>query len=528
VLPGSIGLVVGLAGGVVLLWALSRAQARHAREAAAQILEETRRDARQIAERAEQDAEAQRRSLEREDEEELAAERQELDDFAAELDERDEVLANREADAGELQAEVEAKEFAVEETTARAERLGAQAREARDALVLQLEENSGKTRDQLLEQIVHDRVSKARLQAQMRLRQVEEEQTTEAAAHAERIVTIAIDRYNGVGHLERIQNAIPIRDRKTLDAFATEGSPALRVFAEEVDCELITDFDAGTATVRGDDPLAREVARRVLRQIANRSIRSPDRVRSIARQVKGEVDREVQNAGRKAVRLLGLRKVHPDVVHLVGRLKYRLSYSQNQWKHAVEVGYLSGLLAAEMGLDVRAARRGGLLHDIGKAMTHDHEGSHAVLGADVARRCGEDELISNAIGAHHNDEPPIGPLAHIVAAADAISGARPGARRESVANYVRRIQEIQEIASRSPAVRRVDVMHAGREVRVIVGGAEQGDIDDTERIGGSTVGDAELHPLAEQIARTLESELTFAGQIRVTVIRESKAVTIAS
>lgn len=524
----SIGLVAGLAAGVGLLWGLARARGRHARQAAARIVEAAERDVQQIARRAEQDAETQRRALEIEDESELEAERKELDDYAAELAEREDLLAARDTDAYELQADVEAKEAAVATTMNRVEVLEVSVSEARGMLALGLEARSGKTRGEILEQMVRDRIGKARLHAQMRLRKAEEEQTTEAAAHAERILGIAIDRYNGVGHLERIQNAVPIRDRKTLDAFAQEGSRALSAFSEEVGCELIIDVDAGTATVRGDDPLGREVARRVLRQIANRSIHSPERIRNIARQVKGEVDREVQNAGRRALRILGLKKAHPDIMHLVGRLKYRLSYSQNQWKHAVEVGYLAGLIAQEMGLDVRAARRGGLLHDIGKAMTHDHEGSHAMLGADVARRCGEDEVIANAIGAHHGDETPHGPVADIVAAADAISGARPGARRESVANYVRRIQEIQEIASRASAVRRVDVMHAGREVRVFVGGAEQGDIDDAERIGGDTLGDDELHPLAERIARSLEDELTFAGQIRVTVIRESKAVTIAS
>ncbi|MEE8408229.1 MAG: HDIG domain-containing metalloprotein, partial [Myxococcota bacterium] len=299
-------------------------------------------------------------------------------------------------------------------------------------------------------------------------------------------------------------------------------------FSEEIGCDLACDVDAGTATVRGDDPLAREVARRVLRQIVNRSIHAPDRIRSIAKQVKGEVDREVQNAGRKAIRMLGIQRVHPDIMHLVGRLKYRLSYSQNQLKHAIEVAYISGMIANELGLDAGQARRGGLLHDIGKAMTHDHEGSHAVLGAEVARQCGEEEIIANAIGAHHYDERPLGPIAYIVAAADAISGARPGARRESVTNYVRRIQDIQEIASRSPAVRRVDVMRAGREVRVIVAGAELGAINESETSGGPLLRNDELQPLALDIVRDLEEELTFAGQIRVTVIRESRAVSIAS
>jgi len=211
----------------------------------------------------------------------------------------------------------------------------------------------------------------------------------------------------------------------------------------------------------------------------------------------------------------------------VGRLKFRLSYSQNQLKHAIEVGYLAGMIAQELGLNVLQARRGGLLHDIGKAMTHDHEGSHAVLGAEVARRCGEEEIIANAIGSHHNDEPMETPIAHIVTAADAISGARPGARRETVTLYLDRINSIQKIASRSKAVERVDVMHAGREVRVVIAGQDRGDIEDTDQRSTIDFDDEQLHPLAEEIARELEEEVIFPGQIRVTVIRESRSVSIA-
>jgi ribonuclease Y len=279
--------------------------------------------------------------------------------------------------------------------------------------------------------------------------------------------------------------------------------------------------------VRGDDPLARELARRVLRQLAALKDCDPDKIRAAARTLKMEVDREVQAAGRRAARVLEVGRLHPDILHLVGRLKYRLSYSQNQWRHSIEVGYLAGMMAEELGLDVAQARRGGLLHDIGKAMTHDHEGSHAVLGAEVARRCGEEEIVANAIGAHHNDEPPKSAIAHIVTAADAMSGARPGARRESVTQYLNRIQDLQRIASRSPAVRRVDIMQAGREVRVVVAGEERGAIDASERHDGPIVADADIQPLAQEIARSIQSELTFAGQIKVTVIRESRSVAIA-
>ena len=296
---------------------------------------------------------------------------------------------------------------------------------------------------------------------------------------------------------------------------------------EQIGFELRTIAEKkNTLLVQGDNPLAREVARRVIRQLANRSITAPNKVRAISSRTREEVEREVQNAGRKATRIFGMKNVHPEVLELVGRLKFRLSYSQNQLKHAIEVAYLSGLMAEELGLNIAHAQRGGLLHDIGKALTHEREGSHAVLGAEVARRCGEDEVIANAIGSHHHDEPMETPIATIVTAADALSGARPGARRETATLFLERVQQIEEIARRDSGVERVEIMHGGREVRVIVGGQQLGH-DAAEQKGKSPIGDEALHPLAEDIAQDIEDEVIYPGQVRVTVIRESRATSIA-
>ncbi len=523
-----VALFAGGAAGLSLMWWIGRSHHRRACHARNTLLRETERELEHRRVETEQQIQQSEAELDREAAEELDAQQREINDYANEIEEREQVLHLRENDVAELKKEVRGREAAAQEEKEEIKRL----RKERDALVsrgqAKLEEISGLAAEDAVARLVQEWVEKAEHLGQVRVRSHEELVKEDAADDAARLMGTVIDRYAGVSHLERVQNAIPIPDQRTLSAFAAPDSPAHNAFADAVGCELLCDETAGTATVRGDDPLDREVARRMLRQIANRSIHSPDRVRAIAKQVKGEVDREVQNAGRKALRTLGLRKVAPEILHLVGRLKFRLSYSQNQLKHAIEVAHLSGMLAEELGVDVRLARRGGLLHDIGKALTHEREGSHAVLGAEVARRCGEDELVANAIGAHHNDEPPQGPIARIVTAADALSGARPGARRESVTSYINRIQDIQEIASRSPVVKRVDVMHAGREVRVIVAGEERGAIDEQDRSSGPAVSDTELFPLAQEIARTLEDEIPFAGQIRVTVIRESRAVSVAT
>lgn len=404
------------------------------------------------------------------------------------------------------------------------ERLGAKRRVAETKAVVRLEERGGLTLIDAREQRCTAVVGSFELRLQKTLRARETQLREAASGVAERLMATVADRYAGEGHVERVQNTIPFADRSTLDVLADPAGLAHRAFIDVVGCSLVAEQEG--LAIRGDDPLAREIARRVLRQLANRASADADVVRKIAAQVTDEVRREVHNAARKAARTLDVGMVHPEVLELVGRLRFRLSYSQNQWKHAVEVGFLAGMLAEEMGLDARLARRGGLLHDIGKALTHEREGSHAVLGAEVARRCDEDPIVANAIGSHHNDEPPETAIAHIVTAADAMSGARPGARRESSLAYDERLVAIQDIATAAhPAVQRVDIMQAGREVRVVVAGEER---EVHGEIGSAPlIGDADLHPLAQSIARQLEENIAFAGQIRVTVIRESRSIAVA-
>lgn len=391
----------------------------------------------------------------------------------------------------------------------------------------ELELKCGQTTIEVRNQLVREAIEKAELNVLMRLRENEATQNEMAAIESRRIMQTVIERYDGASHLERVQNTIYIEDPQAFAAMLDPAGACRVAFFEETACELVLDEEQHNITVRGEDPLAREIARRILVQLHGVRHNQGDKIHSLANQIKMKIDREVQNAGRKALRALGLDRVHPDVLQLVGRLKFRLSYSQNQWRHAIEVGQLAGLLAAELKLDTVTARRGGLLHDIGKAMTHDHDGSHAILGANVARECGEDEVVVNAIASHHNDEPATSPIALIVTAADALSGGRPGARRESVTQYLTRIQEIQRIASTSPAVQRVDIMQAGREVRVVVAGNSHGIIDPNEHHNGPTLDESELQPLAHKIAQQIENELTFAGQIKITIIRESKIIAVA-
>jgi ribonuclease Y len=386
---------------------------------------------------------------------------------------------------------------------------------------------SGFSRASALEHLREQHISQQTLLLQQHIHTHNAETAESAPSHASRILGLIGDRYSGVGHQERIQNTFPHTEAPCIAPLLNQDS-ATAAFLQHTGAEAVPDANAQVVSVRGDDPLAREIGRRLIRHALQKNIPlDAANIQRITPYITQEIHKEVAQAGHKAVQLLQLTPVHEDILHLVGRLKFRLSYSQNQWKHAIEVAYLAGMMAEELKLDIQLARRGGLLHDIGKAMTHDHEGSHAVLGAQVARRCKEDERVANAIGSHHNDEPPTHALAHIVTAADAMSGARPGARRDTSAQYLTLIDDIYDIVGSFNDVQRIDIMQGGREVRVTVPGALRGDLSAHETPPSFVVPDHALHPLAQDIARALEEELVFPGQIRVTVVRESRSIAIA-
>jgi ribonuclease Y len=237
-------------------------------------------------------------------------------------------------------------------------------------------------------------------------------------------------------------------------------------------------------------------------------------MRRAVQAISEELDRETVELGRRAFKELEIPRAHPDIVRLVGRLNYRTSYSQNQWKHAVEAAFLCGMIASELRLDVKIARRAALMHDIGKSLTHEIDGSHAVIGADYARRLGESELVANAIGAHHLDEPFNSPYALLVAASDAMSGARPGARHEQEGSHIQRLDELERLASSLAGIDRVYALQAGRELRV--------------HVKENQVSDLRAAEMSGELAAKISETMVFPGQIKVTVIREVTAVSVAN
>ncbi len=337
-------------------------------------------------------------------------------------------------------------------------------------------------------------VEEARAGAAQQLRAASEGATpSEQVRCAKRLMGIAVGRFAGHYLTERHQSLVPVG--KT-----PPGDDDLR--AIEAVAKVTLTLTEGAVRIEGLDGVGREIARRALRR--------PGAVQEIA----ADLEREILELGRRAFATLEINRAHPDIVRLVGQLNFRTSYTQNQWKHAIEAAFLGGMIADELGLDRKLARRAALMHDIGKALTHELDGSHAVIGADYARRLGEAEVVANAIGAHHTDEPFNSPYAYLVAAADAMSGARPGARRQSEDNHTTKLADLERLTRGFPGVEEAFAVQGGREVRVYV---REDRVDDLGAVN-----------LSSRIAETISRELTFPGQIKVTVIRELCAVETAS
>jgi ribonuclease Y len=381
-----------------------------------------------------------------------------------------------------------------------------------------LEKEAGESAEDVRAAIVEVELEDARLHAAQSVRAADHLPVDEAARSAKRLMGIAVGRFSGHYLTERLHSVIPFAPGTTPDSMAAILGPgemnlqAIGAVAN-VTLSLIESRDA--VRLEGLDGVGREVARRCLSRLFRNPRLGADaaEVTRGAREIAKNLEIELDDLGRRAFRVLEIPPAHAEIVRLVGRLNYRTSYTQNQWKHAIEAAFLCGMMAEEQGLDLKLARRAALMHDIGKALTHEMDGSHAVIGADYARRLGETEIVANAIGAHHTDEPFNSPYAYLVAAADAMSGARPGARRQMDESYASRLDDLERITRSFRGITEAFAVQGGREVRIYV---QEDRVDDLGAVDLSTA-----------VAKKISQEMRFPGQIRVTVIREFKATETA-
>ncbi|RMH38791.1 MAG: DUF3552 domain-containing protein [Deltaproteobacteria bacterium] len=499
-----------------------------ARRRARAIVAQARTEAASVVRSAQLDAGARRRAAQTQARERALAERaaaeEELTRAVEQLARREERVAEEEAAFSEDKRALDDKwdAFKRRKRAIRSARdRAASLRRAADAALAQMRDQlaarAGATPEQVRDRIAAAWIEEARAAAANRVRSLDGTAADpEMDRAARRLLEIASARYRNHFLTERLISRVPLQPG-VRDLLEADGGRLLAAIAEGANVQLVLD-DGGADLLRleGLDGVGREVARRALSRLAKDKHRAAARADAAAwvTGIKDQLHREIRHLGKKAFRVLKVPPAHPEIVELVGRLNYRTSYTQNQWLHAVEASFLCGLMAEELGLDVQLARRACLLHDIGKSLTHEMDGSHAVIGADIARRLGEDEIVANAIGAHHADEPPNSVYAYLVAAGDAMSGARPGARRMMTQEYGSRIEDLERIGNSYPGVERAYAVHGGRELRVYI---KEG-----------ALSDAEVVELSADIAARISDEMTFPGQIKVTVIRAYEAVAVAS
>ena len=412
---------------------------------------------------------------------------------------RQQALAEREREVEALQARLAAE----------AERLAGLVAEH----LAKLERASGLSREEARAELVREMTREAKLEAAGAVKDARDEARQTAQREARKVVLKAIQRLAATATIEHTVSAVPLASEDMKGRVIGREGRNIRAFEAATGVEVIVDDTPDAVLVSGFDPVRREVARLSLVRLLEDGRIHPARIEEIVAAVKDEVDAEVVAAGEGAALELQVHGLHPELVKLVGRMKYRSSYGQNLLHHSVETAKLAGLMAAELGLDARKAKRAGLLHDIGKVVEGDLESPHAVAGMALARQYHEHPDVANAVGAHHDEVPMATPIAPLVQAADAASGARPGARREALERYVQRLKDLETIAADFEGVGQAYAIQAGREIRVVV---------DTARVS-----DAEAEVLAHDISQRIEREMDYPGQVKVTVIREVRAVAVA-
>jgi ribonuclease Y len=412
--------------------------------------------------------------------------------------------------------QIEERHRTIQSLRDRAQHVRSEAGEVRDAARRLLQERAGESPESVQAAMISHWVETARAEAAQQLRLIENDAANpQYDREAKRVMEIATSRYQN--HFLTERNISNIRVGNEVCELLLAGSGALHAVLQEVaNVQLHVSPEGDAVRLEGLDGVGREVARRALQRLTKKSSIQAAQAdpRAWAVRVRQNLEREITALGKKAFQVLKIPRPHPEIVDLVGALNYRTSYTQNQWLHAVEASFLAGMMASELDLDIKLARRATLMHDIGKALTHQIDGSHAVIGADIARKLGEDEIVANAIGAHHADEPPQSVYAYLVAAADAMSGARPGARRETTDLFSHRVEDLERIGLGYQGVQRAHAVHGGRELRVYVDEGRVSDLDAVE--------------LSTEIAGQIAEEMTFPGQIKVTVIRAFEATSVAN
>ena len=512
-----VAIVIGLVLGFIVNRLIASSSSKNAAREAASLVEDAKKQAetlrREAAVEAKDEALRYKQEMEKENKERMREVRSAENRIAQReesLDRRVESLDAREHQLSSLQGQVERRERDVEEAENAIERHREEAQvEINQALERAAGMSPQEAKEELLETI-HDEVTR---ESAVIIRDAETRTKAEADKKAREILSLAIQRVAADHSAESTVSTIHIPSDDLKGRIIGREGRNIRSFEQLTGTNLIIDDTPECVTISCFDPVRREIGRVTMENLIADGRIHPARIEEMFKKAETLVNQRVQEAGEQAAFDTGIHDLHPEVVHTLGRLRYRTSYGQNVLNHSLEVAYLSGVMASELGLDPVPAKRAGLLHDLGKAVDHEVEGSHAVIGADLARRFGERPEIVHAIEAHHNDVEANSVVDVLIQAADAVSAARPGARKETLDAYVKRLEKLEEIANSHKGVERTYAIQAGREVRVMV---EPEVVDEAESV-----------VLAHDIAQQIENEMQYPGQVKVVVIRESRAVDYA-
>ena len=499
-------------------------RSRHTHPSLAQLeLDEARRQAVEVRQRAELEGAEIRRQAEavaqhaaqaRDDAEtEARTLKDELRELRLDLERRENRLAEREERLDAEQSRLEQRDRELTDVEAEIDRKRAELADVEEERRLVLERTAGLTAADAKAELVKAVENQAKREAAVIVRDIENDARAQGDERARRIITLAIQRLATEQTAESVVSVLHLPSDDMKGRIIGREGRNIRAFESVTGVNLIIDDTPEAVLLSCFDPVRREVARLTLEALVLDGRIHPHRIEEVHERSKSEVDQLCVRAGEDALVDVGITDMHPELIALLGRLRYRTSYGQNVLKHLVESAHVAGMMAAELRLDAVLLKRCTLLHDIGKALTHEVEGSHALVGAEIARRYGEHEDVVHAIEAHHNEVEVRTLEAVLTQAADAISGGRPGARRESLEAYVRRLERLEEIASTHEGVEKVFAMQAGREVRVMV-------LPDK-------VDDIQAQVIARDVAKQVEEELTYPGQIRITVVRESRSTEFA-
>ena len=501
-----IGAVVGIALGFVVTRYLVNASTKRAAQEAESVVNDAKRQAETLRREAIIEAKDEALKLKQDAQAESKERLREVRSAENRISQREESLDRR-------VESLDAREHQISSMQGQLDRRASDVEEATREVNYRLERVAGMTPDEAKAELLDTLKDEVTHESAAIIRDAEARAKAEADKKARSILSLAIQRVAADHSAETTVSTIHIPSDDLKGRIIGREGRNIRSFEQLTGTNLIIDDTPECVTISCVDPVRREIGRVTMENLVADGRIHPARIEEMFGKAEAFVNQRVQEAGEQATFDTGIHDLHPELVRTLGRLRYRTSYGQNVLNHSLEVAYLSGVMASELGLDPIPAKRAGLLHDLGKAVDHEVEGSHAVIGADLARRFGERPEIVHAIEAHHNDVEPSSVLAVLVQAADAVSAARPGARKETLDAYVKRLEKLEEIASSYKGVERTYAIQAGREVRVMV--------------EPDTVDEAATTVLAHDIAQRIENEMQYPGQVKVVVIRESRAVGVA-